>query len=105
MRTRAGASSRVDGARTLAFAASASFTIVFIFMDASAAIFLAATRPPRGSSVGEERGFISLRIVSEVETLFSARGPPPLDDDGTRSEGEPGPHYVGGRVRLFGVRS
>ena len=57
MRTRAGASSRVDGARTLAFAASASFTIVFIFMDASAAIFLAATRPPRGSSVGEERGF------------------------------------------------
>ena len=55
MRTRAGASSRVDGARTLAFAASASFTIVFIFMDASAAIFLAATRPPRGSSVGEER--------------------------------------------------
>lgn len=90
----------------MAFAASASFTIVFIFMDASAAIFLAATRPPRGSSVGEERGFVSLRIVSEVETLalFPARGPPPLDDDGTRSEGEPGPHYVGGRVRLFGVR-
>ena len=70
MRKRAGASSRIDRARTLAFAASASFTIVFIFMDASAAIFLAATRPPRGSSVGEERGFISLRIVSEVETLF-----------------------------------
>ena len=74
MRTRAGASSRVDGARTLAFAASASFTIVFIFMDASAAIFLAATRPPRGSSVGEERGFISLRIVSEHWRHFSGAG-------------------------------
>ena len=62
--TRAGASSRVDGARTLAFAASASFTIVFIFMDASAAIFLAATRPPRGSSVGEERGFAANSLGS-----------------------------------------
>ena len=36
-------------ARTLAFAASASFTIVFIFMDASAAILRAATRPPRAA--------------------------------------------------------
>lgn len=58
----------------MAFAASASFTIVFIFMDASAAIFLAATRPPRGFSVGEERGFISLRIVSEVESTISGAG-------------------------------
>ena len=68
----------VWGARTLAFAASASFTIVFIFMDASAAILRAATRPPRAAD--ECLGHVWLFpyiIISEVPKVILSGTPPP----------------------------
>ena len=59
-------------ARTLAFAASASFTIVFIFMDASAAILRAATGPPRAADecLGRCLAFSVHPVISEVPKVI-----------------------------------
>lgn len=72
----------------MAFAASASFTIVFIFMDASAAILRPATRPPRAADecLGRCLAFSVIPVISEVPKVILCHRRR-FDDDRPRGEG------------------